>query len=110
MRITEACPVPAAQQLLALIREQYDTIPRFCEAKGLDRLKVARAINGLMTRFDVDFALDIEKATDGAVVADGWRVDDEMKLAIERFRSERRKKMGEESPESGESGNAKGAA
>jgi HD-like signal output (HDOD) protein len=92
MRIEEACPVPAAQQLLALIRDQYGTIPKFCEAKGLDRLKVARAINGQMVRFDVDFALDIEHATNGAVVADGWRVDDEMRHAIERFRSERRTK------------------
>lgn len=90
MRITEACPLPAAQQLLAHIRDGYGTIPKFCEAKGLDRLKVARALNGELTRFDVDFALDVQRATGGAVGADGWRVDEEMKAAIKAFRARRK--------------------
>lgn len=94
MQIEEACPIPAAQQLLAHVRERYDSIPAFCEARGLDRLKVARAIKGDLIRVDVDFAFAIEEATDGAVLAEAWRMDEDLRSELKRRRelreSERR--------------------
>lgn len=72
MRIEQAAGSRAAQALLAHIRELYGTIPAFSTAKGLDRLKVQKVINGTIKRIDVPFALDIERATDGKVPVPWW--------------------------------------
>jgi hypothetical protein len=72
MRIETAYPQRAARALLAHIRERYGTIPAFCAAKGMDRLKVQRAVKGKPRRMDVVFAGEIEVATDGAVPAPWW--------------------------------------
>ncbi len=87
--ISEACPIPGAQQLLAYIRERHGSIPAFCERHSLDRFKVARAINGEILKIDVDFAVAVQLATDGAVPAKSWRTDEGMCAAIKQFRSER---------------------
>lgn len=70
--IEEASPQRASRALLAHIRENYGTIPAFCEAKQQDRFKVQRAIRGEMKRVDMAFATGIELATDGAVQAAWW--------------------------------------
>lgn len=64
--------VPAAAKLLAHIREHYGSIPRFAEMHGFDRIKVQKAIRGQIQRMDVLFALDIQRATRGAVVMEEW--------------------------------------
>ncbi len=110
MRIDEATIIPAAQELLTFIREsEHPSIPAFCEAKGLDRLKVARAIKGEILRVDVDFALDVEEATGGAVPVERWRTDEELRAEIKRRREAR---AAERSPEStnSETMPSKGAA
>ena len=72
MRIVQAVGSRAAQALLAHIREQHGTIPAFATAKGVDRLKVQKVINGSIKRVDVNFALEIERATDGKVPMPWW--------------------------------------
>lgn len=79
-----------AEQLESYIRRHSGSIPRFCEEHRLDRIKVQRAINGDIQRIDVDFAFDIEHATDGIVPADSWCSPDEV-------RDERRKRRAERS-------------
>ena len=71
-RIDKAHGPPAAQKLLDHIRERHRTIPAFCEATGLDRLKIQRLIRGLPRRIDVQFAAEIQKATKGAVKLKDW--------------------------------------
>jgi hypothetical protein len=75
----------AAAELLAHIREQYGTIPAFSEAKGLDRFKVAKAVNGELQRVDVDFALDVEEAT--GIPAEHWRTPDDVREARKQRRA-----------------------
>lgn len=73
MKIEQAADQPAPAALLAHIRaSEHASIPAFCEAKGLDRLKVQKAINGKIKWMDLKFAFEIEKATDGAVAASSW--------------------------------------
>jgi hypothetical protein len=73
MRIEDAAASDdASQALLRHIREHFGTVPAFCEAKGLDRVRVQKAIRGKPKKFDVGFAFAIEKATDGAVPASLW--------------------------------------
>jgi hypothetical protein len=72
MKITEAKGPAGAEKLLRHIRATGLSIPKWCEAKGLDRLKVQKAINGGSARFDVDFALAIERATEGDVTVPDW--------------------------------------
>ncbi|HEY3237724.1 MAG TPA: hypothetical protein VGJ84_23590 [Polyangiaceae bacterium] len=73
-RIEQAAyDIPAAGELLLFIRENYRTVPAFCEAVGLDRPKVERAIKGGYRRMHLDLALDIEHATGGRVKAGRWR-------------------------------------
>jgi hypothetical protein len=72
MKIEEAKGPPASFKLLAFIRENYGTIPRFCEETGLDRIKVQKAIKGELVRVDVDFAFAIKVATSGAVEPEDW--------------------------------------
>lgn len=90
-KIEQASPVPAAQELLAYIRKHHDKgkLPAFCEKHGLDRLKVQRAINGDLTRIDVDFAFAVEDATGGEVKAEGWRVDEDLLAELQRWREDR---------------------
>jgi hypothetical protein len=87
-------PFPAAQDLLVLIREQFPTggIPAFCEAKGLDRFKVQKAIKGEILRIDVDFAFAVDRATDGRVKAERWCLDDEARDEFRRRRAEETKR------------------
>ncbi len=72
MKIVEAKGPAAASKLLHHIRELGTSIPKWCEEKGLDRLKVQKAINGQIVRVDAGFAFAIEKATGGAVPAKDW--------------------------------------
>jgi hypothetical protein len=74
MLITQAEKTMGAAKLLAFVRATSKTIPKFCEENGLNRIKTQKAINGGLTRIDVGFALDIEKATGGAVMVRDWVV------------------------------------
>jgi hypothetical protein len=74
MLITQAGKTMGATKLLAYVRATSKTIPRFCEENGLNRIKTQKAINGDLQRIDVGFALDIEKATGGAVLVRDWVV------------------------------------
>lgn len=71
-KIEEAKGPPGAFKLLAHIREHFDTIPKFCDKKGIDRIKVQKAIKGEFKRIDVSFALDVQAATDGKVALEDW--------------------------------------
>jgi len=64
--------VVGAEKLLAHIRGLNVSIPDFCEKHGLFRQKVEKAIKGDLKRIDVDFALAIQRATDGAVTVPDW--------------------------------------
>jgi hypothetical protein len=68
----ETTKPPACEVLLAYIRRRYGSIPAFCEANDLDRIKVQRAINGDIQRIDVEFAVAVEDATDGEVKPADW--------------------------------------
>lgn len=71
--ITESGPTLGAQRALAWVRaSEYRTIPRFCEAKSLDRLKFQKAVRGDISRIDVGFAFAVQSATDGQVLAEWW--------------------------------------
>jgi hypothetical protein len=73
MRIEEAADsADAPQALLKHIRDNYGSVPAFCQAKGLDRIRVQKAIRGKPKKFDVEFAFALEKATGGAVPAALW--------------------------------------
>jgi plasmid maintenance system antidote protein VapI len=61
-RITEG-----GRQLRAYLKRVGQTVPEFAEAHGLDRIQVQRVLKGDRERISVDFALAIEKATDGTV-------------------------------------------
>lgn len=45
----------------------------WCEANGVDRIALCRLMNGDRSKVSVDLALDVERATGGAVRADLWR-------------------------------------
>ncbi len=63
------------RKLLAFIRDNYETIPAFCEAHSLVRQKVVKAIRGEIKRLDGEFMFDIERATGGHVKAPEWLPD-----------------------------------
>lgn len=65
-----------ARRLREMLDRAGQSVPAFCEANGLDRLKVQRALTGSTKRFDVDFAEDIERATKGAIPHGAWRTPD----------------------------------
>src|SRR6478672_3110459 len=67
MQLTEG-----ARLLRPWLRARGLNIPSFCEAKGLDRIQLQRAMRGAQKRFSVDFALAIFRATDGAVPLEAW--------------------------------------
>lgn len=75
VKIDHAASERAPQALLAHIRAKYGSIPAFCDAKGLDRIKVQKAIRGEIQRMDVDFAFAVERATDGDVPAFWWAAE-----------------------------------
>jgi hypothetical protein len=55
------------RKLIAHIRSLGMTVPDWCDAKGLDRFKVQKVINGQIQRVDCDFAQRAIEATGGAV-------------------------------------------
>lgn len=93
----EAFKPTGAVALLAYIREKYGSVPNFCDAHDLERIKVQRALNGEIQRIDVDFAFDIETATDGAVLAESW-------CSPESVREERRLRRSRAGTQYGASG------
>lgn len=70
--LDDGTPTPGSAKLLAYIREHYPSIPKFCEAAGVDRLKTQRVIADGYSRMDVDFALAIERATNGEISVKDW--------------------------------------
>lgn len=70
--IETAAPLLGAIKLLAYVRKHYDSIPAFCEAKGLDRYKVEKAIKGKLARIDIRFGEDVSAATNGDVKSADW--------------------------------------
>lgn len=76
-----------AAMLLGYIREHFSSIPAFCEAHGLDRLKVQRAVKGQMVRVDVTFASEIEEATGGEVSWESWIPDEAARRRLHERRS-----------------------
>ncbi|MFO7181487.1 MAG: hypothetical protein DIU78_022475 [Pseudomonadota bacterium] len=72
MRIERAGRTRGARELLAHIRQHYGTIPAFAAQKGIDRIKLQKAIGGRIKRIDVEFAFEIERATGGQVLAAWW--------------------------------------
>ena len=72
-KIHKACNNRAATALLAVIRSSpEETIPRWCEAKGLCRAAVTSRIKGYRKTIPTDLALAIEAATEGKVPAPWW--------------------------------------
>lgn len=66
-------PLPQAVSLfLAHLKKIGLSQTAFCAQKGLDRIAVQRAVNGERRRYTVDFALEIEAATEGAVPVKSW--------------------------------------
>jgi hypothetical protein len=61
-----------ALDLRRYIDEQGISVPDFCEAHGLERVQVQRMLNGERQRVSVEFAADIERATEGAVRVLRW--------------------------------------
>jgi hypothetical protein len=73
MRLTTSAPIRAARELLAWIREHYGSLPAFCEAKNIDRIRLQKAIRGGHKRgLDVAFAVALQDATDGAIRVEWW--------------------------------------
>lgn len=77
-------PIPAAKELLEFIGDE--PVPSFCERKGLDRFKLARLVKGEILRVDVDFAFELERATDGHLPAERWCMTDDVRDAVRAFR------------------------
>jgi len=74
-RIEKAAPNKASRGLLTYIRNKYGSIPAFCEKNpSLDRIKVQKAIAGKIKRIDVEFAANVEDATEGAIEWRWWIV------------------------------------
>jgi hypothetical protein len=70
--VEEEGATKVGEKLLTFIRDNYKTIPVFCEAHGLVRQKVVKAIRGEIKRIDGEFMFDIERATGGHVRAQEW--------------------------------------
>lgn len=95
MEIAKACPIPAAQRLLDYIRNEsgLKAVTKFCDAHGLDRLKVARALKGGLLRVDVEFAFAIEAATGGEIPAESWCIEPALRKKLsDRRKAEKEKK------------------
>lgn len=75
-RIKEPGAGAGPKKLFDHIRGLDISIPDFCEKHGLFRQKVEKAIKGDLKRIDVDFALAIQRATDGAVTVPDWETQE----------------------------------
>lgn len=75
-----------AVELRRYLDGRGESVPRFCETHGLDRIQVQRMLLGQRERVSVDFALAIEKATDGVVTVASWgepaTIDDDPAIAL----------------------------
>lgn len=73
MLITEEMAAPGTPaRLLKYIRDTGVTIPGFCAQHRLDRHKLQNVIKGGVKRIDVDFALAVQRATDGTIAVEDW--------------------------------------
>lgn len=61
-----------ARLLRAYLKRTGQTVPEFCDAHRLSRQVLQRAFHGSQEKFDVDFALTIEAATERAVPIASW--------------------------------------
>lgn len=61
-----------ARKLRRYLNAEGLSVPDFCEAHGLDRIRVQRYLKGDRTHATVDFAEAIEKATKGEVPWSAW--------------------------------------
>lgn len=72
--INESSPLPGPSKLLSHIRALGKSIPDWCEAESLPRHTVEKAIKGKLT-MSVPLALEIQRATNGAVQVSDWDFD-----------------------------------
>ena len=92
--------IPAASELLTFIRGLKDIrLTAFCEEHGLDRFKVQKALKGQLLSIDVDFAFAVEKATGGAVAAEGWCIDEAARDELRKRRADSEEKAKSGTPE-----------
>lgn len=56
----------------AHIKRTNESIPKFCEKHGLDRLQLQRILDGRQKRVSVEFAAAFEKASNGEVELALW--------------------------------------
>lgn len=68
-------PPEGARLLREHVAKLGTTVTRFCEDHGIDRFVALPALNGKRKRVSVDFALAIERATDGAVPMASWATE-----------------------------------
>lgn len=80
--------LPAATDLRRFIDSRGISVQQFCEEHALDRIQVLRALNGNMKRVSVEFAADVERATDGAVRWDRWLPPARVRAELRRQRSQ----------------------
>lgn len=74
MRSTPKAPLTrAARVLKRLLKQSGQSVPDFCDAHDLNRFAVQRALNGDQKSFSVDFAYDLQRATNGLVKWRWWR-------------------------------------
>ncbi len=70
--------LPRAPRGPALLRRFLDrrglSVTRFCEMYGLSRPHIHMVLAGARRRINVDLALDLAEATDGAVPVSAWRM------------------------------------
>lgn len=76
-----------ARDLRAWLDEQGIGIPKFCEMHGFDRIDVQRIMKGERQRISVNFAFDVEDATEGAVTARRWA---QSRAVMTKLRNRRR--------------------
>lgn len=61
-----------ARDLRTYLLETRQSVPEFCEANGISRQKVQRALNGTWQSITIDFASAVHTATNGAVSILSW--------------------------------------
>jgi transcriptional regulator with XRE-family HTH domain len=64
-----------ARLLRRFLGDKGLTVPEFCEAHGLCRIQVQRALKGERKRISVDFAKKIHAATEGTIPLVAWSSD-----------------------------------
>jgi len=80
-----------ARDLRVWLDGQGIGIPKFCEQHGFDRVDVQRIMKGERQRISVNFAFDVEDATDGEVQARRWR---QSRAVMTKLRNRRRNRGG----------------